>query len=271
MEDFNLRKFLKENKLIVNTKILKEDIDSSEDVKSTKGGSLRDRFLAVGTPEELNQYLDSLKKDLQMSGPKNYEGFSKSDYIEDFKNYIADKGLDEDIPGFGVGGSHKDNPIINAVEKGISKIGKYAKKFDKFMEPYGKAAAGSMREADRGLDEDIPGFGVGGSHKDNPIINAVEKGISKIGKYAKKFDKFMEPYGKAAAGSMRENEESTNFDERWQESEDPELLDRLDGLANRSDFKELQDLLRIVGSEWMNEDFTKEEIKSMLNFLVDEI
>jgi hypothetical protein len=194
------------------SKNLKES-DGSEDVKSTEGGSLRDQFLAVGTSEEVNQYLDSLKQDLKINGPETYEGWTKSDFVEDFKNYIADKGLEEDTPGFGVGGSHKDNPIINAVEKGISKIGKYAKKFDKFMEPYGKAAAGSMRE----------------------------------------------------------NEESTNFDERWQESEDPELLDRLDNLANTSDFKELQDLLRIVGSEWMNEDFTKEEIKSMLNFLVDEI
>ena len=149
MEDFNIRKFLTENKLTVNTKTLKEDLNDSEDVKSTEGGSLRDQFLAVGTSEEVNQYTDSLKKDLELNGRENYEGWTKSDFVEDFKNYLADKGLDEDVPGFGVGGDHKDNPILNAVDKGISKIGKYAKKFDKFMEPYGKDAANSMLENEK--------------------------------------------------------------------------------------------------------------------------
>lgn len=259
MEDFNIRKFLTENKLTVNTKTLKES-DESEDVKSTEGGSLRDQFLAVGTSEEVNQYTDSLKKDLELNGRENYEGWTKSDFVEDFKNYLADKGLDEDVPGFGIGGNHKDNPILNAVDKGVSKIGKYADKFHKAMEPWGKGAASAMRE----------------SGKVNPYTTKPKDGEEADDEdmewnWESKIHE-MEIDGEGNPTELPKHmEDEYQANGRWEESEDPELLDRLNNLANKSDFKEFQDLLRIVGSEWMNEDFTKEEIKSMLNFLVDEI
>ena len=62
--------------------------DTSDFASNEDGGTLKDQFLKYGTPEEIDQYLGSLKKDMELNGGGGYEGWKKSDFVEDFKKYL---------------------------------------------------------------------------------------------------------------------------------------------------------------------------------------
>ena len=59
-----------------------------------------------------------------------------------------------------------------------------------------------------------------------------------------------------------------NINENWLGQEQ---IDRFEGTANMRDLKTLQDMLRMVGSEWMQEGFEKEDIKEYINYYIDQI
>ena len=62
--------------------------------------------------------------------------------------------------------------------------------------------------------------------------------------------------------------EEANINESWL---GPEQIERFEGTANARDLKTLQDMLRMVGSEWMQEGFEKEDIKEYVNYYIDQI
>lgn len=274
MEDFNIRKFLTENKLTINTKILKES-DESEDVKSTEGGSLRDQFLAVGTSEEVSQYLESLKNDLKLNGPEGYEGWTKSDYVEDFRNYLEDKTLEEgiyDLTSFH--GVTSNEPKMSDMSE--PELRNYIEKEEASGRLWGRSlgiAQHMLQKMQKDKVEENTGYAVGNISDKNPIIKGVKKGINAVGNAAKKFNKFMEPYGKAAAQAMREGNEDWDGEEFQipgegdKDSDDylPSHDEFMEGQVNMRELKLLQDMLRIVGSDWMHEGFDKEDIKEYIN------
>jgi hypothetical protein len=51
----------------------------------------------------------------------------------------------------------------------------------------------------------------------------------------------------------------------------PDQIERFEGTANMRDLKTLQDMLRMVGSEWMQDGFDKEDIKEYINHYIDQI
>ncbi len=66
----------------------------------------------------------------------------------------------------------------------------------------------------------------------------------------------------------KQYKEESNINESWL---GPDQIDRFEGTANMRDLKTLQDLVRIVGSEWMQEGFEKGDIKEYINHLIDGI
>jgi hypothetical protein len=50
-----------------------------------------------------------------------------------------------------------------------------------------------------------------------------------------------------------------------------EQIDRFESTANIRDLKTLQDMIRIVGTDWMQEGFEKGDIKEYINYLIDGI
>ena len=66
-----------------------------------KHGNLFQALANFGSEVEIKQYLDSVSKDmLRTPGKNDYEGWTEEDYLEDFKNYIADKSLQEHFGRF---------------------------------------------------------------------------------------------------------------------------------------------------------------------------
>jgi hypothetical protein len=51
----------------------------------------------------------------------------------------------------------------------------------------------------------------------------------------------------------------------------PHYIDRMEGLAVIQDLKQLQDLLRIQTTNWMQEGFEKEDVKDYINMFIDQI
>ena len=50
-----------------------------------------------------------------------------------------------------------------------------------------------------------------------------------------------------------------------------EQIDRFESTANIRDLKTLQDMIRIVGTDWMQEGFEKGDIKEYISYLIDGI
>lgn len=84
------------------------DLEGKEDAQVTpmfekedQHGNLFQALANFGSEVEIKQYLDSVSKDmLRTPGQNDYEGWTEDDYIEDFKNYIADKSLQEHFGRF---------------------------------------------------------------------------------------------------------------------------------------------------------------------------
>ena len=67
--------------------------------------SMKDVVLAIvkdtnATNPEVQMYIDSLTKDIKLNGKESYSDYEIDDYIEDFKNYISDKSLQEHFGRF---------------------------------------------------------------------------------------------------------------------------------------------------------------------------
>jgi len=62
--------------------------------------------------------------------------------------------------------------------------------------------------------------------------------------------------------------EEANIKERWL---GPEQIQRFEGTVNGRELELLQDMIRIVGADWMVEGFEKGDIKEYINHLIDEI
>ena len=67
--------------------------------------SMKDVVLAIvkdtnATNPEVQMYIDSLTKDIKLNGKESYSDYEIDDYIEDFKNYISDKALQEHFGRF---------------------------------------------------------------------------------------------------------------------------------------------------------------------------
>ena len=73
--------------------------------KRMSEGMLKDVVLAIikdtnATNPEVQMYIDSLTKDIKLNGKESYSDYEIDDYIEDFKNYISDKALQEHFGRF---------------------------------------------------------------------------------------------------------------------------------------------------------------------------
>ena len=73
--------------------------------KRMSEGMLKDVVLAIvkdtnATNPEVQMYIDSLTKDIKLNGKESYSDYEIDDYIEDFKNYVADKSLQEHFKRF---------------------------------------------------------------------------------------------------------------------------------------------------------------------------
>ena len=55
---------------------------------------------ANATGDEIEMYVKSLAKDIELNGKEQYKDFKSEDFVEDFKNYIADKSLQEHFKRF---------------------------------------------------------------------------------------------------------------------------------------------------------------------------
>lgn len=95
MKNFNLKKFLIENKSTEFSKRLNENDYPNNNFSKPKSPSIKDMLLGHGTQEEVNQYFTSIGQDMKLNGTGAYEGWKKSDFVEDFRNFINDKGLEE--------------------------------------------------------------------------------------------------------------------------------------------------------------------------------
>ena len=73
--------------------------------KRMSEGMLKDVVLAIikdtnATNPEVQMYIDSLTQDITLNGKESYSDYEIDDYIEDFKNYVADKSLQEHFKRF---------------------------------------------------------------------------------------------------------------------------------------------------------------------------
>ena len=73
--------------------------------KRMSEGILKDVVLAIikdtnATNPEVQMYIDSLTQDIKLNGKESYSDYEIDDYIEDFKNYVADKSLQEHFKRF---------------------------------------------------------------------------------------------------------------------------------------------------------------------------
>ena len=77
-----------------------EDIE--EGYEDTKGKALYPilKAGANATGDEVEMYVKSLAKDIELNGKEQYKDFTSDDFVEDFKNYIADKSLQEHFGRF---------------------------------------------------------------------------------------------------------------------------------------------------------------------------
>jgi hypothetical protein len=73
-----------------------------EGYEDTKGKALYPilKAGANATGDEVEMYVKSLAKDIELNGKEQYSDFTSDDFVEDFKNYIADKSLQEHFKRF---------------------------------------------------------------------------------------------------------------------------------------------------------------------------
>lgn len=67
----------------------------NENISTSKLGELKKTLSDYGNHIQINQYLGSLYKCYKKGNKGKYKGWTIQDYVEDFKNYIADESLEE--------------------------------------------------------------------------------------------------------------------------------------------------------------------------------
>lgn len=79
-----------------------EEDSVEEGYEDTKGKALYPilKAGANATGDEVEMYVKSLAKDIELNGKEQYKDFTSDDFVEDFKNYIADKSLEEHFKRF---------------------------------------------------------------------------------------------------------------------------------------------------------------------------
>jgi len=79
-----------------------EEDSIEEGYEDTKGKALYPilKAGANATGDEVEMYVKSLAKDIELNGKEQYSDFTSDDFVEDFKNYIADKSLQEHFKRF---------------------------------------------------------------------------------------------------------------------------------------------------------------------------
>ena len=79
-----------------------EEDSVEEGYEDTKGKALYPilKAGANATGDEIEMYVKSLAKDIELNGKEQYKDFTSEDFVEDFKNYIADKSLEEHFKRF---------------------------------------------------------------------------------------------------------------------------------------------------------------------------
>ena len=79
-----------------------EEDSVEEGYEETKGKALYPilKAGANATGDEIEMYVKSLAKDIELNGKEQYKDFTSDDFVEDFKNYIADKSLEEHFKRF---------------------------------------------------------------------------------------------------------------------------------------------------------------------------
>ena len=82
---------------VLSNELLKHFKSLSEGYEDTKGKALYPvlKAGANATGDEVEMYVKSLAKDIELNGKEQYREFTSDDYVEDFKNYMADKSLNE--------------------------------------------------------------------------------------------------------------------------------------------------------------------------------
>ena len=82
---------------VLTNELLKHFRSLNEGYEDTKGKALYPvlKAGANATGDEVEMYVKSLAKDIELNGKEQYKEFTSDDYVEDFKNYIADKSLNE--------------------------------------------------------------------------------------------------------------------------------------------------------------------------------
>ena len=79
-----------------------EEDSIEEGYEDTKGKALYPilKAGANATGDEVEMYVKSLAKDIELNGKEQYKDFTSEDFVEDFKNYIADRSLQEHFKRF---------------------------------------------------------------------------------------------------------------------------------------------------------------------------
>jgi len=79
-----------------------EEDSVEEGYEDTKGKALYPilKAGANATGDEVEMYVKSLAKDIELNGKEQYKDFTSEDFVEDFKNYIADRSLQEHFKRF---------------------------------------------------------------------------------------------------------------------------------------------------------------------------
>ena len=89
---------------------------------------------ANASESEIEAYIASLERDIKINGMDDYKGYSTDDYVEDFKNYIADKSVKEH-------GEHHDRVAdVNADSSPLEEeeVEELGRKRDAIYEKYAK-------------------------------------------------------------------------------------------------------------------------------------
>ena len=126
-----------------------------EGYEDTKGKALYPilKAGANATGDEIEMYVKSLAKDIELNGKEQYKDFTSDDYVEDFKNYIADKGLEEMGDATAASAAKGLENIIDSLKKLSKAAGPVAKKAYAALQVLGAGAGAAIRNEEEDLEE----------------------------------------------------------------------------------------------------------------------
>ena len=127
-------------------------------------------------------------------------------------------------------------------------------------ERWAKIAGLPKKETKQQLDENFVGMGA-----INQIFPTREPQ-----EYELAFEHYL---GEMYESKTEDVEELCNLEkeENIQESASPELIDKIEGLADARNLKLMHDMLRILTTDWMQEGFEKEDIQDYITDFINKI